>query len=223
MAGETERKDGGMRRAASWVMALGLALTALPAVAANTSKAELELLRQRVVAAPGDPGAHFDMAMGLARTSRLEEGWTSLNKVNELDPGYAEKVITTYAPMVAENPQNIEAQFRLAFGHYFKGYSLQEQGQAEAAKESKSLAKQAFRHIISLDPKYVWGYNYLAYLLAEEGDLAEAVETLKQAIAVEPDNAVSHFLIGQAYFRQGNHKDAVVEIGTGMRLRALNP
>ena len=212
-----------MRRATSLFMALGIALLASPALAADTSKAELDVLRQRVQAAPQDPNVHFDMAMGLARTSRLEEGWTSLKKVSELDPGYADKVIGTYAPLVTENPQNIEAQFRLAFGHYFKGLNFQDQGQAEAAKEAKLQAKKAFGHIIETDPKYVWGYNYLAYLQAEEGDLPGAVETLKKAITVEPENAVSHFLIGQAYFRQGNHKDAVVEIGTAMRLRGLNP
>lgn len=212
-----------MRRATSLFMALGIALLATPAVAADTSKAELQVLRQRVEAAPQDPAAHFDMAMGLARTSRLEEGLTSLKKVAELDATYADKVIAAYAPMVEENPQNIEAQFRLAFGHYFKGLNFQEQGQAEAAKEAKLRAKKAFGHIIETDPKYVWGYNYLAYLLAEEGDLPTAVETLKKAIAVEPDNAVSHFLIGQAYFRQGNHKDAVLSIGTAMRLRGVSP
>lgn len=212
-----------MRRATSLLLALGLALMTAPAFAADTTKAELDLLRQRVTSAPQDPGAHFDMAMGLARTSRLEEGWTSLKKVSELDPGYADKVIATYAPMVDENPQNIEAQFRLAFGHYFKGLNFQDQGQPDAAKEAKLRAKKAFGHIIETDPQYVWGYNYLAYLLAEEGDLSAAVDTLKKAIAVEPNNAVSHFLIGQAYFRQGNHKDAVLEIGTAMRLRGMAP
>ena len=212
-----------MRRATSLLLALGLVLTTAPAMAADTSKAELELLRQRTTTAPQDPGAHFDLAMGLARTSRLEDGWASLKKVSELDPGYADKVIATYAPLVEENPQNIEAQFRLAFGHYFKGLNFQEQGQADAAKEAKLRAKKAFNHIIETDPQYVWGYNYLAYLQAEEGDLPGAVDTLKKAIAVEPNNAVSHFLIGQAYFRQGNHKDAVLEIGTAMRLRGMAP
>lgn len=212
-----------MRRATSLLMALGLALMVSPALAADTSKAELEILRKRVETTPSDPGVHFDLAMGLARTSRLEEGWTSLKKVNELDAGYADQVIGTYAPLVEENPRNIEAQFRLAFGHYFKGLNFQDQGQADAAKEAKLRAKAAFGQIIETDPNYVWGYNYLAYLMAEEGDLPGAVETLKKAIAVEPNNAVSHFLIGQAYFRQGNHKDAVLEIGTAMRLRGMAP
>lgn len=210
-----------MRRATSLILALGIGLLAMPALATETSKTELEVLRQQVEAAPQDPHAHFDMAMGLARTSRLEEGWASLKKVNELDPEYADKVIARYAPLVEENPQNIEAQFRLAFGHYFKGLMIAEQGQVEEAKESKLQAKQAFLNIIETDPQYVWGYNYLAYLQAEEGDLPGAVTTLKKAIEVEPDNAVSHFLIGQAYFRQGNHKDAVLEIGTAMRLRGV--
>ncbi len=212
-----------MRLATSLLLALGVAFMGSPALAADTSKAELEVLRKRVQELPADPSVHFDMAMGLARTSRLEEGWSSLKTVSELDPSYADKVIATYAPLVEENGQNIEAQFRLAFGHYFKGLNFQEQGQAEAAKAAKAQAKRAFGQIVEVDPGYVWGYNYLAFLLAEEGDLGSAVETLKRAIAVEPSNAVSHFLIGQAYFRQGNHKDAVLEIGTAMRLRGMAP
>lgn len=205
-------------------VALATMTFAAPAAwAVDTSRAELEELQRRVDLDPKSPDAHFDLAMGLARTVKLESGYASLKKVIELDPAYADKVITKYKPLVDQNKQNVEAFFRLAFGYYFKGWNLQQQdpNSVEGA-QSKQLARTAFESIIANDPKYVWGYNYLGYLLAEGGDLDKAVGLWRQAISVE-DNAVAHFLIGQAYMRQGKMAEGVMETATAMRMRGLNP
>ncbi|MNY45935.1 Tetratricopeptide repeat protein [compost metagenome] len=122
-----------------------------------------------------------------------------------------------------QNKQNVEAYFRLAFGYYFKGWSLTEADpKSVEGAESKQLARAAFESIITHDPKYVWGYNYLGYLIAEGGDLEKAISLWRQAISVE-DNAVAHFLIGQAFMRQGKMAEGVMETATAMRMRGLNP
>ncbi|HEY9899179.1 MAG TPA: tetratricopeptide repeat protein [Pantanalinema sp.] len=205
-------------------VALAALTFAAPAAwAVDTSRAELEELQRRVDLDPKSPDVHFDLAMGLARTVKLESGYASLKKVIELDPTYADKVIATYKPLVDQNKQNVEAFFRLAFGYYFKGWSLQQADPASAeGAQSKQLARTAFEAIIANDPKYVWGYNYLGYLIAESGDLEKAVGLWRQAISVE-DNAVAHFLIGQAYMRQGKMAEGVMETATAMRMRGLNP
>lgn len=205
-------------------VALATLTFAAPAAwAVDTSRAELEELQRRVDLNPQSPDAHFDLAMGLARTVKLESGYASLKKVVELDPTYADKVITTYKPLVADNKHNLEAAFRLAFGYYFKGWSLLEKDpKSVEGAESKQLARASFESIIANDPKYVWGYNYLGYLIAEGGDLEKAVALWRQAISVE-DNAVAHFLIGQAYMRQGKMAEGVMETATAMRMRGLNP
>lgn len=213
-----------------------VALTAMaPAAwAVDTPKAEIEELQRRVEADPASPDAHFDLAMGLGRTVKLESGYTELKKVHELDPVYADKVIARYKPLVEQNKQNIEAQFRLAFGYFFKGYGYQldadaakdDAAKAEALRadsaKHKGMARAAFETILEVDPKYVWAYNYLGFLFGEANNLDQAVAVLKRGLAVE-DNAVGHFLIGQVYLKQGNMAGGVAEITTAMRMRGLNP
>lgn len=202
--------------------------------AVDTPKAEIEALQRRVEAEPANPDAHFDLAMGLGRTVKLESGYTALKKVHDLDPTYADKVIARYKPMVEENKLNIEAQFRLAFGYFFKGYGFQLDAdaakgdpakvdalRAESAKY-KGMARTSFESILEVDPKYVWGYNYLGFLFGEANNLDQALTVLKKGLEVE-DNAVGHFLIGQIYIKQGNMAGGVAEISTAMRMRGLNP
>lgn len=210
-----------MARRLAAAIAFNLALTALPALAADIPKAEIDLLKRRVEQASASADAHFDLAMGYARTPELEKGFECLKKVQELDAGYHEKIINTYSPLVTENPSNIEAQFRLAFGYYYQGVILGQEGKTGEAAAHRAMAKQAFERIINVDPQYVWGYNYLAYLIAEENDLPKAAEILKTAIAKDPDNAVSHFLLGHAYHRMGQKMEAMMELAQAMRLRAL--
>ncbi|HBN09188.1 MAG TPA: hypothetical protein DD435_11265 [Cyanobacteria bacterium UBA8530] len=183
---------------------LGLALPAF----ADTSKEELELLGQRVQEQPLNPEYQFDLAMGLARTSKLEVAWGALKKVNEMDPTYADKVITRFGSLVQTNPQNIEARFRLAFGYYFKN--------------QKDPARAQLEEIILVDPNYVWAYNYLGYFFAEKNDLAKASELWKKAIQIAPENAVAHFLVGQAHYRNGQLKEAASEIALAMKLRGAD-
>lgn len=219
-----------MRR---WLLVLTLWLVLVaPALAVDTSKDDLLLLQQQVDQNPQSPDAHFDLAMGLARTIKLEAGYAELKKVADLDPGYPDKVIAKYKPLVEANPQNLEAHFRLAFGYYFKGFYLAEEARradpalaptlATQSAESKAMARTSFQSIVASDPKYVWGYNYLGYMLMEQGELDQAVGLWRQGLAVE-DNAVAHFLLGQVLIRQGNMKDGLQETMTAMRMRGLNP
>lgn len=213
---------------------LALTVMAPSAWAIDTTKAEIEQLQKQVEADPASADAHFDLAMGLGRTVKLESGYTELKKVHELDPTYADKVIERYRPMVEQNKQNIEAHFRLAFGYFFKGYTYELD--ANAAKDDpakadslraeslkyKEMAKTSFRSILEVDPQYVWAYNYLGFLFGSDGNLDQALTLLKQGLAVE-DNAVGHFLIGQVYFKQGNVPGGLAETTTAMRMRGLNP
>lgn len=210
-------------------------LLGAPAWAVDVSRDEIQQLQERVDQDAKSPEAHFDLAMGLARTVKLESGYAELKKVAELDPGFADKVIAKYSPLVEENKQNVEACFRLAFGYYFKGLNAQQaadslaktdpdkaKGATEEAAKSKALARQSFEAIIVNDPKYVWGYNYLGYLLFEGGEIDKGVEQWRKAISIE-ENAVAHFMIGQALIKQGNMKDAIPEMARAMQLRGLNP
>ena len=220
----------------STAAAIALVVTlAGPALATDTSKEEIKQLQDATDKAPTSPDAHFDLAMGYARTIKLETAYAELRKVADLDPRYADKVVTKYEPLFKSNPKNVEAAFRLAFGYYFKGLNAQQdadtlaktdKAKADAASQDatkyKAQARQAFQAIVEADPKYVWGYNYLGYMIAESGDLDQGEATWRKAIGVE-DNAVSHFLLGQALMKQGRIPEGALETATAMRMRGLNP
>lgn len=191
---------------------LCLLCTAQPALA-DTRPEEIAVLKERVRQDEKDADARFDLAMGLARTPWLEQGWQELLKVREMDPGYAQKVLERYEPIAKENPDNIEAWFRLAFGHFFTGLERKD-------SEARRKALEAFAKVLEIDPKYVWALNYLAYLTYEGGDLAGALAYAERAVQADAENAVAHFLKAQALVRQNRYWAAAPELALAMRLRA---
>lgn len=205
----------------SWFLAslaaTGVFMTLGPAWAADTSAGDIAMLEQAVQKDPSNPVPHFELAMGLARTSHIEQGWKELKKVNAMDPTFVDQVIAQYEPLVQQNGSNIEARFRLAFGYYFKGVN----DPAEQAADTQK-ARDQFKAILALDPHYVWAYNYLGYLDASSGDIPSAVGDWKTAIQEDPNNAVAHFLLGQAYYKQGQMGDAVTELATAMKLKSAD-
>lgn len=198
-------------RLATLALAAGLVLGALPAFA-DTSRDELLVLEYMAEKKPDDPDANFDLAMAYARTPMLEKGWDYLQKVKVLDPGYPDKVVSRFEPLAAENPDNVEAHWRLAFAYYAKGRESN-----DAASTAK--ARSAFLKILDIDPQYVWAYNYLAYITYEAGDLPGAATLARKAVDVSPDNAVAHFLLGQALLKQNQPFAAAMSLARAMQLR----
>lgn len=184
-----------------------LAALALPAAA--TTQTQLEAARQTAAQNPDSPEAHFDLAMAYARTAYLEQGWESLKRIQELDPAFAGKVVERYEAQVAAAPQDAEARFRLAFGYYFLDKKEQALGQIE--------------RLIALRPQDPWGYNYKGFLLAEQNQIDEAYKQWQRALALDPNNAVTHYLIGQVHYRQGRFLQATQAIAQALRLRATSP
>lgn len=189
-------------------LSLGLARPAL----ADTSPDEIAYLQQQVAATPQDPDAHFNLAMGYARTPELEKAWSELQQVKKLDPGYADTLISQLEPLAKANPDNIEVLFRLAFADYFKGYQ-------ENNATYKQKAVQQFKAILAVDPHYVWALDYLSYLTYDSGDLDQALDLARQATATDPDNAVAHFLLGEGLFKDKQPFAAALQMAQAMELR----
>ncbi len=58
--------------------------------------------------------------------------------------------------------------------------------------------------MIALDPKHAEAYNYIGYMYAESGqNLAEAIELIQKALALEPENGYFIDSLGWAYYQQG--------------------
>jgi len=54
-----------------------------------------------------------------------------------------------------------------------------------------------------------WAYFQIGYCYVELGNYTKAIETYKQAIRIEPDDAIALCNLGVAYYNLGLYKDAI--------------
>ena len=81
---------------------------------------------------------------------------------------------------------------------------------AEQAGDLETAARM-LRKCIELNPESAAeAYNYLGYMWAEKGvHLPEALELIKRALALDPENGAYLDSLGWVYYRQGNPKAAL--------------
>jgi len=144
--------------------------------------------------------------MAYCRTVWIETCYFELVKIHQMDPQFVDRVLKRYQDNVKRNPNDIEARFRLSFAYFFK--------------DQKKKAIEEQERILDLDPHYVWAYNYLAFLAyLVENNLPKAIQLACKAVELEPTNAISHFLLGQGYYRSGKLREAAAEMALSARLR----
>ena len=66
-------------------------------------------------------------------------------------------------------------------------------------------------------------YMLLGVALSESGERLMALETLEQAVAMEPGNAVAHYNLGEAYREFGRDREALAEWKRALQLRPDYP
>ncbi|MGH9570938.1 MAG: tetratricopeptide repeat protein, partial [Candidatus Angelobacter sp.] len=70
-------------------------------------------------------------------------------------------------------------------------------------------AEQAFRHVLQMDPNNSMTLNYLGYMLADRNThLEEALNLIKRALDLDPQNGAYLDSLGWVYFRLGNYDQA---------------
>ena len=90
-----------------------------------------------------------------------------------------------------------------------KEYVLFLQGANCERQKKYELAEQKFRQILQLDPNNTMTLNYLGYMLADRNvHLEEALDLIKKALALDPQNGAYLDSLGWAYFRLGNYDQA---------------
>ena len=90
------------------------------------------------------------------------------------------------------------------------------------AKGEQSLAEMHLIRYIRNKPDDLYSsdvYNYLGYILVEQGkDLEVAVNYIKKAVDIEPDNGVFRDSLGWAYFKLGKIDEAIAELEKALSL-----
>lgn len=170
-------------------------------------KSEIENKQWLVKVHPNDPQYHFDLAITYSYSNKIEDGLAELKKVNELDESYAPKALAYYSKKVRLFPDDWKARFRYAFTLYFN--------------DNKKQAIDEFQTVIKQDPKNVFAYGYIAIIYGETNKIDEAIEYCQKALAIDPNVAAIHLLLGTAYYKKGRPGPGFQETFEALRLRAL--
>src|SRR2546422_618954 len=70
-------------------------------------------------------------------------------------------------------------------------------------------SKTLWAHALAIDPNSSVAHNNLGEALAQQGNLAEAIEHYRQALNIKPDHADAHYNLGGALAQQGKLADAI--------------
>ena len=168
---------------------------------------ELNQKQAAVKARPNDPFAHFDLAITMAYTNHLQEGWNYLKKTVEIDPDFRKKGLEFYIKKVTENPGDWRLRSRLAFAYYFN--------------DKKDQAIQELENVLKINPYQVWAYGYLALIYGEMNEIDKAMEYTQKGIKLDSNVAALHLLLAEGYKRKGDNWKAFLETMEAVRLRAL--
>ncbi|OGC36298.1 hypothetical protein A2311_01380 [candidate division WOR-1 bacterium RIFOXYB2_FULL_48_7] len=168
---------------------------------------ELDQKQANVRANPKDPAARFDLAITMAYTNNLIDGWANLKKTVELDPNYRKVGLDTYEQKVRENVSDWRLRFRLAFAYYFN--------------ERKKEAIRELKNVIILDPYNVWAYGYIALIYGELNDIDTAMDYTRRGLKIDSNVAALHLLLSEGYYKQGDGGRGWGERLEALRLRAL--
>ena len=168
---------------------------------------ELAQKQAAVRANPKDPDARFDLAITMAYTNNLQDGWTNLKKTVEIDPKYRQKGLERYLRKVTESPNDWRLRFRLAFAYYFN--------------EQKKEAIGELKNVLILDPNNVWAYGYISLIYGEMGNTDTAMDYARRGLKIDSNVAALHALLGEGYNRKGDNWKGFSELMEALRLRAL--
>jgi tetratricopeptide (TPR) repeat protein len=125
------------------------------------------------------------------------ETWITLAQIYEKGKDYAEmaKAIDA-ADKLSTDPEEKESVAFMRGAMYEK-------------MKNFSAAEKEFRRVLEMNPKNASALNYLGYMLADRNvRLNEALELIKQALAIDPNNGAYLDSLGWAYFRIGDMGNA---------------
>ena len=158
-----------------------------------------ELLQRLNQAYPGDYWVNFSLALSLAdhRPPRLNES------------------LRHATASAALRPQNATAQYGVA-RLVRESYRIAEN--VLNKKELAELASQYATTAVRLDPQNPVCLNMLGLIQFDLGHQDEAIETLKTATTVAPEDAQAHHNISSLLISQGKNDEAITLIKRAMQL-----
>lgn len=87
---------------------------------------------------------------------------------------------------------------------------------AGTGKTAEALEK--LHEVIALDPKNAQAFNMLGAIQADMSQEEEAIESMRQAVRIAPDDFSSHWGLGFMLHKYGHQEEAKVELATVVSL-----
>ena len=198
---------------------------AMGALAASRQNfdASLAAYTRRVDVHPNDAAAHLDLAETQARVGRDSEALAEFAVALTIDPERA----AAYAGQaqaylrLGRNDDAVEAarraleldpthrQARYALGTALLRLDKTDEGQRELEEFQRLQASDAAAQARELE---MGALKREASVASAAGDHAKAVQAMRKALALQPDEAVSHLNLGIALLRAGQPQEAVTRL-----------
>ncbi len=161
---------------------------------------------------------------------QTDEGAAHMRKIVEGDPSDIEAVIAlgnlyrghdrfpeaaeAYSLGVATIQDPDTADWRI---YYFRGVALER-------SKRWSEAEADFRQALKINPNQPQVLNYLGYSWVDQGvNLEQALEMIKAAVDLRPEDGYIVDSLGWAYFRLGRYEDAVTHLERAVELKSADP
>src|SRR3569833_1434073 len=80
-------------------------------------------------------------------------------------------------------------------------------------------AEQIYRQVLQSDPRQVDAWHLLGVVAAQHGNHDSAIECMRYAIAIKPDEAAFHTNLGNSLLVTGRGDDALAAFQEGLRLK----
>ena len=117
--------------------------------------------------------------------------------------------IHLFQSQIADAVSDFRAELAINPGHAETYYKLAD---ADSRIQKFDDAEKLLQRSIWLDPTATGPYVLMGKVLEKKGEPELAVRALRHAAAMDPNNAITHHLLGQAYRDLGNSEEAEREL-----------
>lgn len=180
----------------------------------------LEYLNKALKQAPFEPKIYYKKGVLFWEKGDTTKALSSWQTAIEQDPTFGDGFARLAAYYMSANQfqtaeQYLRSGLRLkpndAFLHYNMGVFLNFKG-------FKDSAITAYRQALALDGKLYPAQENLGFLLANKGELEEAVGLLESALPSDPKNPTLHYVLAKAYLSLKQLDKASEHFNTVLRL-----
>jgi adenylate cyclase len=94
---------------------------------------------------------------------------------------------------------------------------------SKSPKQSLGKAMELLQKAIALDDTYAEAYGRLGFLYSMTRQYDKAVEAGEKGVALSPNSAIAHFMLGKNLFFAGRSEESIPEYKKAIRLNPIPP